>query len=125
VHSPTFALVNIYSGGRLTLFHWDLYRLDTRQQIAAAGLEDYLNPAGVTVIEWAERWFPQVQSLESGVQSPRSKVQSPQRPHPDHRSPIADCQSPITSLACPFRRVQMEVLSETERRFIYDDDSGA
>jgi tRNA threonylcarbamoyladenosine biosynthesis protein TsaE len=125
VHSPTFALVNIYSGGRLTLFHWDLYRLDSRQQIAAAGLEDYLNPAGVTVIEWAERWFPQVQSLESGVQSPRSKVQSPQRPHPDHRSPIADCQSPITSLACPFRRVQMEVLSETERRFIYDDDSGA
>src|ERR1039458_7886299 len=118
VHSPTFALVNIYSGGRLTLFHWDLYRLDSRQQIAAAGLEDYLNPAGVTVIEWAERWFPQVQSLESGVQSP-------QRPHPDHRSPIADCQSPITSLACPFRWVQMEVLSETERRFIYDDDSGA
>src|ERR1039458_7222003 len=118
VHSPTFALVNIYSGGRLTLFHWDLYRLDSRQQIAAAGLEDYLNPAGVTVIEWAERWFPQVQSLESEVQGPKSKVQSPQRPHTDHRSPI-------TSLACPFRRVQMEVLSETERRITYDDDSGA
>src|SRR5512142_2562503 len=57
VHSPTFALVNIYTGGRLTLFHVDLYRLDTRAQIAAAGLEEYLQPAGVTVIEWAERWF--------------------------------------------------------------------
>src|ERR1035437_2612 len=45
VHSPTFALVNIYSGGRLTLFHLDVYRLDTPQQIAAAGLEDYLSPA--------------------------------------------------------------------------------
>src|ERR1035441_5211622 len=114
-HSPTFALVNIYSGGRLTLFHWDLYRLDTRQQIAAAGLEDYLNLAGVTVIEWAERWFPLVQSVEPKVQSPKSKVQSPQQPHTDHRSLITDCQSPITILACPFRRVQMEVLSETEQ----------
>lgn len=57
VHSPTFALVNIYTGGRLTLFHLDLYRLDTREQILAAGLDEYLTPDGVTVIEWAERWF--------------------------------------------------------------------
>jgi tRNA threonylcarbamoyladenosine biosynthesis protein TsaE len=57
VHSPTFALVNIYTGGRLTLFHLDLYRLETREQILAAGLEEYLTPNGVTVIEWAERWF--------------------------------------------------------------------
>jgi tRNA threonylcarbamoyladenosine biosynthesis protein TsaE len=39
VHSPTFALVNIYTGGRLTLFHLDLYRLETREQISA-GLEN-------------------------------------------------------------------------------------
>src|SRR6266516_6047958 len=57
VHSPTFPLVNVYSGGRLALFHLDLYRLDTREQIIAAGLEEYLSPAGATVIEWAERWF--------------------------------------------------------------------
>src|SRR5438045_6154577 len=57
VHSPTFALINVYSGGRLPLFHLDLYRLDTPEQIAAAGLEEYFNPAGVSVIEWAERWF--------------------------------------------------------------------
>jgi tRNA threonylcarbamoyladenosine biosynthesis protein TsaE len=116
VHSPTFALVNIYSGGRLTLFHWDLYRLDTRQQIAAAGLEDYLSPAGVTVIEWAERWF-------GGVQSPKSKAQSPESPITNHQSPIADCQLPIGSLAQPFRMVQIEVLSETERRISYEDSS--
>jgi tRNA threonylcarbamoyladenosine biosynthesis protein TsaE len=59
VHSPTFTLVNIYTGGRLTLFHLDLYRLETREQILAAGLEEYLTPDGVTVIEWAERWFGQ------------------------------------------------------------------
>src|SRR5438093_10121895 len=57
VHSPTFALVNIYTGGRLTLVHLDLYRLDTPAQIMAAGLEEYLQPAGVTVIEWAQKWF--------------------------------------------------------------------
>jgi tRNA threonylcarbamoyladenosine biosynthesis protein TsaE len=100
VHSPTFALVNIYNGGRLTLFHLDLYRLDTREQILAAGLEEYLKPAGVTVIEWAERWFGEVQSPESRVQSPKSAVSGqPQG----------------------FRWVQIDVLSETERRIVYED----
>src|SRR3989441_8313673 len=83
VHSPTFALVNIYTGGRLTLFHLDLYRLETRQQIVGAGLEDYLHPAGVTVIEWADRWFmvPGPQSTvhsQSTIHSPQSTVRSPQ-----------------------------------------------
>ena len=57
VHSPSFVLINIYSGGRLPLFHLDLYRLDSPEQVAAAGLEEYLQPDGVTVIEWIERWF--------------------------------------------------------------------
>ena len=49
VHSPTFTLVNEYGGGRLRLFHLDLYRLETRAQILGAGLEEYLQPDGVTV----------------------------------------------------------------------------
>jgi tRNA threonylcarbamoyladenosine biosynthesis protein TsaE len=57
VTSPTFALVNEYPAGRLRLFHLDLYRLETRAQIEGAGLEGYLSPAGVAVIEWAERWL--------------------------------------------------------------------
>jgi tRNA threonylcarbamoyladenosine biosynthesis protein TsaE len=72
VHSPTFALVNIYKGGRLPLFHIDLYRLDTPEQIFAAGLEEYLQPGGVTVIEWIERWFPSVGNPASGIQQPVS-----------------------------------------------------
>ncbi len=55
VHSPTFTLVNEYGGGRLRLFHLDLYRLETRAQILGAGLEEYLQPDGVAVIEWAEK----------------------------------------------------------------------
>ena len=57
VHSPTFTLVNEYSGGRLKLFHLDLYRLETRAQIHSAGIEEFLQPDGVAVIEWAERVF--------------------------------------------------------------------
>lgn len=55
VHSPTFTLVNEYRGGRLRLFHLDLYRLETPAQIRSAGLEEYWQPDGVAVIEWAER----------------------------------------------------------------------
>jgi tRNA threonylcarbamoyladenosine biosynthesis protein TsaE len=55
VHSPTFTLVNEYSGGRLKLFHLDLYRLETAGQLSSAGIEEFLQPDGVTVVEWAER----------------------------------------------------------------------
>jgi tRNA threonylcarbamoyladenosine biosynthesis protein TsaE len=55
VHSPTFTLVNEYGGGRLKLFHLDLYRLETTAQILSAGIEEFLQPDGVAVIEWAER----------------------------------------------------------------------
>jgi tRNA threonylcarbamoyladenosine biosynthesis protein TsaE len=58
VHSPTFALVHEHPGGRLTLYHLDLYRLETAEAIARAGLEEYLvQPAGVCLVEWAEHWF--------------------------------------------------------------------
>jgi tRNA threonylcarbamoyladenosine biosynthesis protein TsaE len=58
VTSPTYALVHEYPGGRLPFFHVDLYRLETREQIIAAGLEEYLvRPDGVTVVEWVERWL--------------------------------------------------------------------
>ena len=57
VLSPTFALIHEYSGGRLPLFHIDLYRLESASQIIGAGLEEYFyHPAGVTVVEWIERW---------------------------------------------------------------------
>jgi tRNA threonylcarbamoyladenosine biosynthesis protein TsaE len=57
VHSPTFTLVNEYGGGRLKLFHLDLYRLETQAQILSAGIGEFLSPDGVAVIEWAERIY--------------------------------------------------------------------
>ena len=57
VSSPSFALIHEYPGGRLPLFHIDLYRLDTASALDL-GLEDYLEDEGVTVIEWGERLPP-------------------------------------------------------------------
>ena len=59
VHSPTFALLNEYEGGRMTVHHLDLYRLASAGDVAGAGLEEYLvQPDGVSVVEWIERWTP-------------------------------------------------------------------
>jgi tRNA threonylcarbamoyladenosine biosynthesis protein TsaE len=56
IHSPTFTLVNEYRSGRLPCFHLDLYRLDTAEQILAAGLEQYFKPEGaITLVEWFDR----------------------------------------------------------------------
>lgn len=56
VHSPTFTLVNEYRSGRIPCFHLDLYRLETPEQILAAGLEFYFRPEGaITLIEWFDR----------------------------------------------------------------------
>ncbi len=93
VHSPTFTLVNEYLDGRLPLYHLDLYRLETPEQITGAGLEEFLRPDGVTVIEWAERWFAEVRGPKREVRSEPGKL----------------------------RRVVLEVLGETERRITYDD----
>lgn len=55
VTSPTFTLIHEYRGGRLPLYHVDLYRLESPEQALGIGLEDYLPGDGVTVIEWPER----------------------------------------------------------------------
>ncbi len=85
VHSPTFTLVNEYGGGRLKLFHLDLYRLETPEQLLTAGIEEFLAPDGVSVVEWAER--------------------------------IYDLRLPI----CDLKKVQIEIVNETERKIIYDN----
>ncbi len=54
VSSPSFALIHEYQGGRLPLFHIDLYRLEGDAALEL-GLEDYLEGDGVTVLEWGER----------------------------------------------------------------------
>ncbi len=97
IASPTFALINEYREGRLPLFHLDLYRLDTPEQVVAAGLEEYLfTPRGVTVVEWVERWLP-------GRNGQAGRPASAPPPPRD------------------FRRVLLETLTADTRRFKYED----
>ncbi len=54
VTSPTFTIVNEYEGGRLPLFHFDMYRLSDSDELFDIGWEDYLVRGGVCAVEWSE-----------------------------------------------------------------------
>lgn len=55
VTSPTFTIVNEYEGGRMPLFHFDMYRLGSSDELFDIGWEDYLARGGVCAVEWSER----------------------------------------------------------------------
>lgn len=54
ITSPTFTVVNEYEGGRLPLFHFDMYRLGSSDELYEIGWEDYLKRGGVCAVEWSE-----------------------------------------------------------------------
>ena len=54
ITSPTFTIVNEYQGGRLPLFHFDMYRLGSSEELYEIGWEDYLARGGVCAVEWSE-----------------------------------------------------------------------
>ena len=54
VTSPTYTIVNEYLGGRLPLFHFDMYRLGSADDLFDIGWDDYLERGGVCAVEWSE-----------------------------------------------------------------------
>lgn len=54
VTSPTYTVVNEYLSGRLPLFHFDMYRLHSADELFDIGWEDYLTRGGVCAVEWSE-----------------------------------------------------------------------
>jgi len=59
VTSPTFTLVHEYRGPQTTLYHVDLYRIDTERELETLGLDDLRAPNCITLIEWGEK-FPRL-----------------------------------------------------------------
>ncbi|MDB4358923.1 tRNA (adenosine(37)-N6)-threonylcarbamoyltransferase complex ATPase subunit type 1 TsaE [Verrucomicrobiales bacterium] len=59
VTSPTFSLVHEYTGGRLPIFHFDFYRIDSSDELIRLGWDEYLDEAGVILVEWADK-FPEL-----------------------------------------------------------------
>lgn len=55
VTSPTYTIVNEYLGGRLPLFHFDMYRLVSSDDLWDIGWEDYLERGGICAVEWSEK----------------------------------------------------------------------
>lgn len=53
--SPTFALMHEYTGGKLPVFHFDFYRMDSESELLTAGFDDCLS-AGVTIAEWGDKF---------------------------------------------------------------------
>ena len=54
VTSPTYTIVNEYTSGRLPLFHFDMYRLRSSDELFDIGWEDYLDRGGICAVEWSE-----------------------------------------------------------------------
>ena len=54
VTSPTYTIVNEYLGGRLPLFHFDMYRLRCAEDLWDIGWDDYLDRGGICAVEWSE-----------------------------------------------------------------------
>ena len=54
VTSPTYTIVNEYLGGRLPLFHFDMYRLHSSDDLFDIGWDDYLDRNGICAVEWSE-----------------------------------------------------------------------
>jgi tRNA threonylcarbamoyladenosine biosynthesis protein TsaE len=64
VSSPTFTLVHEYAGGRLSLVHFDLYRLEHEEELIPLGFDEYLETPGICAVEWGGK-FPR--SLPPGT----------------------------------------------------------
>ncbi len=54
VHSPTFAIVNEYRGEKISIFHFDLYRLTDEDDLYSTGFYDYIEQGGIVITEWTE-----------------------------------------------------------------------
>ncbi|MBC8126317.1 MAG: tRNA (adenosine(37)-N6)-threonylcarbamoyltransferase complex ATPase subunit type 1 TsaE [Gloeobacteraceae cyanobacterium ES-bin-144] len=64
VTSPTFGLVHEYHGGKLSVYHFDFYRLQSADELIEMGWDEYLDAGGVVIAEWGDK-FPELFPTET------------------------------------------------------------
>ena len=55
VTSPSFTILNVYESGRLPLYHFDWYRLESSEELYELGMDEYLGGSGIALVEWPEQ----------------------------------------------------------------------
>ena len=55
VTSPSFTILNVYESGRLPLYHFDWYRLESSEELYELGMDEYLGGDGIALVEWPAR----------------------------------------------------------------------
>jgi tRNA threonylcarbamoyladenosine biosynthesis protein TsaE len=70
VTSPTFTLIHEYRGPAVTLYHIDLYRIDTQRELDTLALDDLMEPNTILLIEWGEKFerFAKERDVEIGIE---------------------------------------------------------
>ncbi|HET9838993.1 MAG TPA: tRNA (adenosine(37)-N6)-threonylcarbamoyltransferase complex ATPase subunit type 1 TsaE [Candidatus Angelobacter sp.] len=70
VTSPTFTLIHEYRGPQVTLYHIDLYRIDTQRELDTLALDDLMTPQSILLIEWGEKFarFARERDVEIGIE---------------------------------------------------------
>ena len=76
VTSPTYTIVNEYLSGRMPLFHFDMYRLESAEDLWDIGWEDYLDRGGVCAVEWSENV---AEAMEGAIRVSIQKLGDEQR----------------------------------------------
>ena len=67
VTSPTFTLIHEYRGPAVTLYHIDLYRIDTQRELDTLALDDLMSPQSILLIEWGEKFARFVKDHAMGI----------------------------------------------------------
>jgi len=70
VTSPTFTLIHEYRGPAVTLYHIDLYRIDTQRELDTLALDDLMDPKNILLIEWGEKFerFQRERAVEISIE---------------------------------------------------------
>ena len=112
VASPTFALLHLYEGGRLPLYHFDVYRLKSPEELEGLGYEDYFYGDGVCVVEWGGRIPAYLPARRAGLLLERPE--SPESPAPGRKAGSFDHPE--------LRRITLTLYGDYENlRRIFDD----